>query len=81
MKFGDLVVNEFTSAANPYHVLMYVRRSGKYYECLSWKGERMQFDTRHKNITVVGNVDFSAWNTARVLALAAPEAPSAEKIK
>jgi len=64
MRFGDIVVNEHAGSKNPGKVLLYIKRSKKFIDCLDLKGRKVQFyNDKHLELTVVGSVNFEEWKS------------------
>lgn len=63
-KKGDIVVNVFTTHANPCHYLLYLgkgicrqgRYSHKVYDCISYDGRKVQLFRKDEPLVVVGHM-------------------------
>lgn len=64
MKFGDLVINEWASNANPHKVLMFVRKTQRLIYCVAIDGEEVMFhNDKELKLTQVGNLDLTHWQS------------------
>lgn len=62
---GDIVINLFTTAANPCHRLLFIRkgtcRQGRYthktYDCIDYSGRKVQLFRNEKCLKKVGHMD------------------------
>lgn len=66
MKFGDLILNEHAGDSNPQKILLFVRESGEFLECLSRKGELIKFYKRQRKegfLKVINWIDLDMWDS------------------
>ncbi len=69
MKFGDIVVNDWASNANPQKVLMVVSWGGKgdLIHCLAINGNPCTFrNDAELQLKKVGEIDFSGWKALSI---------------
>ena len=64
MKFGDIVVNDWAGDSNPQKVCVFLGATKKYHNCLTLRGEAIQYYRRDHKLRKVGELDLSGWKAA-----------------